>query len=106
MGFLFLALFAPKFLQLKVDVETLNRFKGTFHFFILLVVNMPRGVKVNDDVIEIPNNQMHSLSMEKRQLCISHNGRSEVAQRERGHVQRKEGSFFFSLSMQKRSRDW
>ena len=26
---------------------------------------MPRGVKVNDDVIESPNNQMHTLSMEK-----------------------------------------
>ena len=26
---------------------------------------MPRGVKVNDNVIESPNNQMHTLSMEK-----------------------------------------
>ena len=26
---------------------------------------MPRGVKVNDDVIESPNNQMHTLSIEK-----------------------------------------
>ena len=26
---------------------------------------MPRGVKVNDDVIENPNNQMHTLSIEK-----------------------------------------
>ena len=59
---------------------------------------MPRGVKDNDDVIEIPNNQMHSLSMEKRQLCISHDGGSEVAQREREREdmrrERRVASFF------------